>query len=311
MQTWFDNTVVSAQAKCDRMARIRHGFGLVAKETRAELLAGQAAHTALATFYETSDPQRALVDFDEQYREWAERYVNPDDRLAWPNVHKIMAHWLRTHPVAMLPYQPVGPEYVEVAVRLQLAPQIEMIALVDLLATVGGRAYVVVEHKTTGRVNESWIDQWHSAAQLTGYYAAVEERLGVPICGVYVNAIEFSKVPSDPKRKCKEHNNVPYVECGILHPVLRLLGPYTRSPEQVAEWRENFLLLAEQYQRVAEDTPQLIDIGMTATQGKFTGACRWCEFRKPVCEGPLQPELLGRTLVESRWDPRVLARRVM
>ena len=84
--------------------------------------------------------------------------------------------------------------------------------------------YVVVDHKTTGFINSMWTDQWAMDGQVTGYIWAARQLLrDKPVMGAFINGVQFSKLPNDGVRKCKDHG-VKYAECGPMHAKWEVVG---------------------------------------------------------------------------------------
>jgi len=134
---------------------------------------------------------------------------------------------------------------------------------------------------------------------MTGYVWAAQETLGQTITGVFINAIEFSKLP-DSNRKCPTHG-VFYYECGIHHSKAELLI-YTRSLDQLDQWKTDAIRLARKYLALARATSKIEDIGSVAMQGTFHGACGFCDF-KDFCGANRPLHMAKSMLIHKPWRP--------
>jgi hypothetical protein len=172
-------------------------------------------------------------------------------------------------------------------------------------AVVQGRhdgALYVLDHKTTGRLTPTWSEKFRNDSQMSGYVWAAQQTLGMPVVGVYINAIEYSQLPSAP-RKCRTHG-VEYAECGPLHARSELLI-YTRSPEQLETWRQNAVALARTYRTLLYrfgDAPLAEALTKPLMTGTFTNACSWCDFAK-FCSAGRPQHYVDSMLIRSPWQP--------
>ena len=105
--------------------------------------------------------------------------------------------------------------------------------------------YVVVDHKTTGFINAMWTDQWAMDGQVTGYIWAARQLLrDKPVMGAFINGVQFSKLPNDGTRKCKDHG-VKYAECGPMHAKWEVVGLLERNAVMVENWLAEAVPMAE------------------------------------------------------------------
>ena len=197
--------------KCSTAAALRYIWGLTSKAEKAVLLAGQAYHASVASHLVGEGIDTALVRFDEVYQDWSQVNVAADDKLAWQNTRLITQKWIEAHPTDGVAVQgwPFTVTYVEVPfeVPLTTVDGVEIL-FVGRMDVVGEylNGYVVVDHKTTGFINQLWSDQWKMDGQVTGYIWAARQLLrDKPVMGAFINGVQFSKLPNDGTRKCKEH----------------------------------------------------------------------------------------------------------
>jgi hypothetical protein len=97
---------------------------------------------------------------------------------------------------------------------------------------------------------------------------------------MYINGLELSLIPTS-MRRCQIHATK-YEECGSLHPNHQLIGPCTRTPYQLASWRETAITLIQQYLYNLEVFSDLDNIGAARQEGRFNGSCQYCEYQK-IC----------------------------
>ena len=104
---------------------------------------------------------------------------------------------------------------------------------------------------------------------------AYAQHTGTPVVGAFLNAVEFSKLPSS-ERKCDKHRVV-YAECGHLHATMEMVS-VTRTPEVLDAWRQNAIMLAKRYRRMKRAFPALDYVEFVPQEGTFNNACRFCAF---------------------------------
>ena len=306
----IDNSMLSSFFTCTMKAWTRYGQHLTTKDQRAELLSGQAGHAALETYHKTGDVGQAMAAFNAIYQLWGSSNVDPNDRLAYHNVRAIVNEFFYQHQQGKLhiPYTPMtGLIEVPFEVSLDEHGDFLFVGRIDLVAQYN-QHYVVNENKFTGRINEDWKRTFRLDSQLSGYFYACKygkvggQTLGLPIMGGFVTAIQLSKLPSDPVRRCREHG-VKYRECSLQHATFDIFGPLPREEQLIHNWRADALAGAKRLKQVFEEAPTLESAPLIAQEGLFTRACRWCELMQ-VCEsGRNRNGLLGKLIV-SKWDPR-------
>lgn len=324
---YVDNTILRAVARCDTEATLRHVLDLTTPGDAYALDSGTAAHEALASYLEG----RPADYCNSQYRllwqplsdkDHLDLPEHPWHRLSYANTSKIMAEWFITHPLTSLPFV-VNPKLVEVGFSIPLSDECvcgrkpwngmpccddyrpAFVFYGRLDAIVQGahdRALYVLDHKTTGRITPYWTEKFRNDSQMTGYVWAAQRTLGQTITGVFINAIEFSKLP-DSNRKCgaPHYHGVPYSECGIHHMKSELLI-YTRSPDQLDQWQSDALKLARRYKVLAQATSKIEGIGNVAMQGTYHGACGFCDF-KDFCGGNRPLHYAKSMLIHRPWRP--------
>lgn len=332
---YVDNTTLRAVQECESEAALRHvlGYRSAGDEEAYALECGIAVHEVMADYLKGMPAERCLAKYELLYHGYSEDNgldvpTHPVYRLSYTNTDKILKEWFEQHPVENFSFG-VKPELVEVGFSIPLSdecvcghaqnmhhvsicagrdcncyayrPAFVMWGRLD--AIVQSRhdgALYVLDHKTTGRLTPYFTDKFRNDSQMTGYTWAASKTLGMPVAGVYINAIEFSKLP-DSSRKCSSHG-VPYSECGPLHLKSELLI-YTRTPDQQEAWRRTAIKLARKYRDLHHRVKNLND-ALTGTdmEGTFTGACGFCTF-KQFCNANRPPHYAQSMLVHQPWRP--------
>ena len=313
MPIYVDNSILDAVSSCSSEAVLRYVLGYTTRQQAAHLRAGSAGHKAFEAWFGGSDLATANGIFENEYRAWVEQAFDDgervEDRLTFENTSRILDYWLQTHPVASFPWV-VDPALVEVGFSVPLTDDGEymLVGLADLITTDKhtGDTYIV-DHKFTGRVSHYWMRQFYMSSQLSGYQWAASQYLdpGKQVVGSYINAVEFSKLPSDPVRKCAKHAT-PYAECGPLHTESRLLGPFMRTPAQLEAWRQTAIGLAKRYESLMRTYPTIERLGRVRMEGMFNGSCRFCEFHD-FCRMGRPAGYADSMLMADRWEPFPLA----
>lgn len=304
MPIFVDNSILTTVAQCDTKTVIRYILGLTTREERATFNSGTAGHEAMATYFRTSgDAIAANQRFAEVYEDWANLNVPPDDRLSFDNTSKIVATWFDNHPIAKLCYI-VDPNLIEIGFNFPLDDAGEYIFVGRIDAIVQDREsghLRILDHKFTGQLNGRFARGFRMDTQFSGYIWAARQQLGQPIDGGYVNAIEMSKLPSDPTRKCPKHA-VPYDECGFLH-VNDALMLVNRSPKQIDRWKRDALALAKQFGELKAKYTSVDYLPAVRMQGQFIyGACSNCEANE-FCFAGKPMNMVDSLFTYSPWLP--------
>jgi len=308
----IDGSALKAGYKCSTAATLRYGWGLTAKAEKAALLAGTAFHRAAEYHLNGAAVGQSLAAFDGVYQTWAQVNVAADDKLAWQNTRLITQKWIEAHPIVdattgEVKGWPFRLQVVEVPFEVPLTTvdgvEVLFVGRMDVVGEYLG-GYVVVDHKTTGFINSMWTDQWGMDGQVTGYIWAARQLLrDKPVIGAFINGVQFSKLPNDGARKCKDHG-VKYAECGPMHAKWEVVGLLERNAVMVENWLAEAVPMAEGLYRLwAQAGSNMEVLPQLQMEGMFTGECRWCEFRKGVSEVGRRPGVARAGLEFSPWNP--------
>lgn len=299
MTTFIDNSTLSSFARCPSQAILRYHLGYTTEEESHALRCGTAVHAALECFFRGGTATQALEIFGDNYEEFSERNIAVNTRLAYHNIEAILDQWLATHALATLPYK-VHPEFVEVGFNQPLYGDVFLVGRLDaLVSSWDEQWWYALDHKTTKRIDPYWVRGFQLSSQLSGYIWAAGQEMG-NVVGAYVNGIETSKLPSDPKRKCREHG-VKYAECGRYHMNAELFVTQ-RTPEELEEWRTSAISLASQWVELTQKIRDVKDLHEARMYGMFTGACTYCESYN-FCLAGRAPQLVNTMFVHNPWTP--------
>lgn len=281
------NNLLGAVAKCDTMTVLRYGLMRESPGEAPALRSGSAVHTALEVWWKGGTRKEALVALRKEYKEWAIENINPEDkyqsRFSWENVRAIVGYYLERYPLSSLPFK-VDPNLVEVsfAVPLTKSGDVELIGIMDagpVRDRRNPRRLDGVDHKTTGSIQAPWfLPQFRMGSQMTGYLWAMRQLVPEKVIGMYVNAIQLSKLPGwdTPLKKCRTHG-LPYEECQVEHLTTQLIL-IERTEEQMVAWKRDSIRLARRFQELMELYPKAEQIGKVSQQGKYNGACGFCDY---------------------------------
>lgn len=159
---------------------------------------------------------------------------------------------------------------------------------------VGKKKRCVVDHKSTGRLDKQFVDQYMLDSQMSGYIWSDLQEFGN--CEIaFVNALEVNIVPNS-ERKCAVHK-LPFSECGTEHIKYQVIGPIVRSRQQLDDWRSEALELAARFYRNLYVTPNEVRV-----PGRFNGSCTRCEFIR-WCDADRTMKKLNKWFDRVQWEP--------
>ena len=333
---FVDNSLLSS-VDCSTDVALRHVHHYTSLKDRAPIRAGSACHHALDTWFQHKDKLKAMAAFEEHYRDFADENVeDPEDRLTWENTSSILDNWLDTKGVELIKDVEIIPGMVEVGFAYPLGidavskPKQRTTAEftvddlkrgyegVDCEFIMCGRFDMLVrwkksnsiyvwENKSTGSVARLK-DTIRFGSQFADYLWAAKKILAqmsplhsVQVSGVFVNAIEFRKMPGS-DRRCNTHG-VKYSECKFMHLGHAFLGPVGRSPEALVEWEKTAVHLAKRYRDILTKYPKISDVPKLRTQGQFEyGRCPNCTFADFCLAGRPMAAIDAMLKVEA-WSP--------
>lgn len=306
---YLDNSTLEIVSKCETATILGAYHELSSAEESAPLVAGTAIHEVLAKHFSGFPAQECLSALD-SYRELGLQ-ESLSSRLSFENVEKIMTYWLFNNPVSEFPFVPLI-EGIEKPLCAFLFhdessdTDIYLVGMLDLPARKRlNNKMVVVDHKSTGLVNERFRAKFTLGSQVDSYlWLANQVFPDEHIEEMYINAIELSPVPNS-NRKCVRHG-VMYTECGDLHPNHQLLGPFRRTKEQLDGWYYSAVELARAYllstniAKAFGDGVQNVQFSIFDQRGRFNGACQFCTFQA-FCRMSRPTHMIESLLVHHPW----------
>ena len=299
----IDNSILTSTQTCSTQVALRYVLGLAASEDGGPQRAGSAAHAAWAVWFRTNgDVPAALAAFDAEYKVWATEHIDdPEDRLSYENVHAIMTQWFTIHTPASLPVH-VPPSLVEVGFAVPLDGDFVFVGRMDALGQTESGAWQLVEHKTTGNLDDKWRRTHRAAAQITGYTFAAQHHVHAPVVGALIGAVEFGKLPNS-SRKCRFHGTT-YADCRLKHAKFEAFVT-ERPPHLHATWLETAISLARRFVTLRDIVKTVDDLHAkhVPTEGQFTGACTRCPFNDYCRMG--RPTAPAQVSAQLRYDPWV------
>lgn len=301
---FIDNSTLRAVSACSTEAVMRYVHGYNTIDEIAVLKSGIDAHEALRLHFTGAEPKVSLAHFKKLYADWSEENVPKDGyvaRLRYENLRKVMRGWMETHPPKAMPFR-ARKNMVEIPFQYPLDDNGDIMytGAVDLVVKDADVDFAPVDHKTTGRISADWVSTFRNDSQFSGYMWACSQYTGEKILRGYVNAIEFSTLPSTPDRQCPKHK-LPYSECGEEHINSRVIL-ITRTPGQIESWRKKALKQAKRFQTWTERYGDPRDITKLGMEGSFYGHCRFCQFSEFCANG--QPTKYLKTMfIVRKWNP--------
>lgn len=310
---FVDNTILSAEAKCQLSAHTRFALGHESLDESITLESGRAIHKVLETVFKGGTVGDAMMVLSQVYED---RWKDIDwlmetglrlgmsaedlqkDRRSYENVKKVVSTWLRNNPPSAWPFQ-VDTATVEATfqVLLDAEENIWYTGTPDVGRVRTPSGNYALDHKSTGRITRDWKNGFRTSGQVSGYLWGLEQATGHQYIGMFINGIELAKVPGS-TRKCSEHGT-PYAECGELH-VKHELWPVQRSPQQLEHWRVNAIKLARRYKdRLILAKP----VAEVPTEGEFNGSCAYCTNAEWCATGRQEDQLAIR-FTQRWWDPQ-------
>ena len=252
--------------------------GYTTQREAAELLAGVAIHAAKERYFKSGSKREAMGVFAGRYQDWAVKNQQWFQRLNYDSVSRILGRWFDERPLEKLPYR-AYPGLIEKTLHWPLTDDGKIILVMrpDLVAYIGSTDGIcIVDHKSTGKINEYFKAKFELNPQLDTYWWGIEQILQRPVTSFYINAIELPRLPAfDDQKRCKKHQNTWRGKCGHLHAQFHVFT-YRRTPAQIKEWHRTAIM----YARLMYDNlllaPDISHLHKIPMNGMFTGHCQIC-----------------------------------
>lgn len=216
-----------------------------------------------------------------------------EDRLSLVNLHTIYLYCMQNWDTNISKqFARILPDTIERVFVEELSPDLYLRGLyltgmIDALAEDHQGNIWVIEHKTTGNIDQRWSDGWYTSPQGMIYQWGAERLFpGVAIKGTYIHAVELRTLPpydGNLHKKCSSHK-VKYEECQPLHMKQRLIGPIVYTDAQKKMWRREIgkragLLYAMQQSAFKQTTLWGYDQQGMFTYNNRANLCAGCMFK--------------------------------
>lgn len=313
-RVYIDNTILKSTLSCSLQMVLRHVLHWNTRDDSIHLRAGTAMHEAQAAWnvalvrglHADAARDEAMLVFAQHYQQYSLEWVPGDDRLAYENLSTILDEWFLSR-AGHLPWIVPDERLVEVGFAYPLDDTGRAVAFgrFDLIAqTIPDLNWIVVDHKSTGRMDLNWVDSWALDPQVSQYTWGALQHVA-NLRGFFVNGIEFSRLPGS-DRKCRDHG-LPYVQCARFHMKAQIIGPIDRAPEALTRWHADALNGTAKYRWYAEHyDPKVVgttpDLSNIEAEGPFTNACRFCSF-KDFCRTGRNVNTLPVMYQQEEWMP--------
>lgn len=235
----IDNSSLERFTTCPRSAE----YYIVRKRESADpktaLEFGKAIHEALAVRY--ADPEPNYVDSAMESRQ-IERLAKSFEGIEIPEGEfrtydravQMLQEYNKRYP--MEPFKVLktkdGKPAVELsfAVPLGMADNIPIVwtGRIDLIVEWDGQVWIG-DHKTTSMLGANYFSEFYNSAQMSGYIWAASKLLGIPVRGVFINALAN-------RRPTKTGTPIEFARDRIYY-----------LPENVEEWATNTLTICSDF----------------------------------------------------------------
>ncbi len=305
----FDNTMLCDFAKCETCALAKYKFGLRSPAEKIAADIGNAYHDGLELHFQGADKRQVTAKFEEQYDKIIPPGQQPEeDRFARKNCITIMERYCDTRPVDKMPWTVIETEAVRGMV-LDEKGEFTFWVKRDLLGQEKASGLLVpVDHKSTHRLTSWWARQHRLTSQLSGYCWFTNQEYGELVNSSYINGVEVATLPTSNK-KCPIHSTPgdpkKYSECYPQHANFQIFQ-YTRTPEQIARWRQDALIIARKAKLLMEAYTDIEMLPYAFRNGSFTNACVFCEW-KEWCVLNFAPHLASSMAVYDPWIENLVA----
>lgn len=194
----FDNYARSQHERCPELYRLRIVEGYASTKTSDAVNIGIHLHHGLAEWYRTGDREAAKAKI-------AATWTNTESLDDWRTLHKaleVMDDYCDEYPVEAFTMltQGDGKPFIEATFALDTGMKtiygtpIEYGGIFDgPLAELASEIYFM-DHKSTSRAEDRWMDEYHVSSQITGYIWGAQRLTGRKVAGAYINQIVLYRV---------------------------------------------------------------------------------------------------------------------
>jgi len=300
----FDNQLLSDFAKCEAAGIARHVLGLRSRKEKIAADIGNAYHKAMELHFAGKQKRWVVDRFLKAYDTIIPPEQQPEeDRFARNNCIKILERFCDVRSIEKFPFEAVE---FERTIGFEIAPGYVFWGKRDMKVRERSTGQIaVVDHKSTRRITDWFARKHRLTSQLSGYIWLIEQETGQAVTTAYINAIEVAKLP-DLNRRCAVHGKK-YIECSAEHANFQLFQ-YHRTPEQIARWRNDALIIAKRFQVMKQAYASVELLPLAHCNGAFNEECMFCEYAE-WCAGGFEPTRWGEFCVFEPWSPWLEAKK--
>jgi len=313
-----DNSILAAVAKCDTYAYVRYALGLNTREENLAMGAGSSIHLGMKAWLDGQGVEDAVEVVSKDYEKRVQQHLrliertrlSADDKRFEPEWIEAVFHQYLTRNEGKWPFKVVKmmtekPISAPMDLAVPSGKPVLYVARLDAIVRkweAGGKW--LMDHKTTKKASDWWIDKEKVSSQFTGQlWLARNGAVDFEPEGVVLNVMEIPD-PHKSDKICPTHK-ISYQECSVRHAG----GTYTFVTRHDAEMRGWYLTAAKlirRYDQLCEkaDEQGIEGIGSVQMQGRFSKECTFCDQKEWCRLGRNTSRAAIRsTFVENRWDP--------
>lgn len=298
MTLYVNSSLLRLLNDCETRTWIRWGQERVMRvpEAPGPMEAGRVLHRVFEKWMNGESKGSILWRFDTLIDDEYKGVSPLKERFFPENLRLIIGHWLDEQELKPRDFNVVHTEQtVEAPLGKVGGEDIIYYGTVDSLIEWKGELYLL-DHKTTGSLDEDWTRGWSMSAQMQGYVWLLRQ-LGYPVKGAFINGLEVRKLPpwnGDMTKKCGTHK-LKYSECQPLHVKSQWIGPLWWSENRLAQWHSDVMMLVRKLMHLRSSAASPLMDGQFKWPGcKRCPYMQWCSAGRPLAG-------LDQMMVRSSW----------
>ena len=298
MNLQIDNSSMEAYAKCPvyyAMNRIHHYQPKVANHY---FITGHAFHKLWECFFKGQPEEVIFQEFEKQLVPLNEIPDIPDSHSP-NNLRRIARAWFNDHKDVKWPWKPV---HIETGFKINnFIEGVDLVGRLDYLGqnnTTGD--WVVMDWKTTGKLDITWERKWRASSQLCCYTWAAQQIFKIPVWEIYIMGLEIKKLP-DSTRKCKEHG-VNYEDCGSQHIKYKNLDVKLIA-DKLDDWKRDASEICEEIWAVNKSVPNIEAVKELPMKGMFNNGCYNCQYQEWCHIYNRRADVVDQLFTQEKYDP--------
>jgi hypothetical protein len=308
MSLYVNNSLLSLLATCETATYLRWGQEVIWKEKQGigPMEVGQVLHEALAAWLKGENAPTVQQCFSNTWHDVIGDALPKQERLQRSNVMLCLQHWMAQQPRRDVKVVAIEKTF-EVPLGIVGGEEILYYGTPDAILEWKGSLYVL-DHKSTGDIDDDWAAQWYMNTGLQGYVWSLRKLGYKMVKGAFVNGIEIKRLPpwdGNLEKKCQTHK-VKYKECQPVHVKGQWVGPLWWSDARLEQWKRDALTAVGTLLRLRDhDIRQGLDAITMDGQWRWPGCSGGrgrapCQFRD-FCNAGRPRESLTHMMVHSPW----------